>query len=234
MSIVSGTVGAVMASNAQGKATRQNKENAEASLAMQERLYNEDVARNKPFYNEGVKALPQLQEMVNGNYNMQESPAAKYQLTQGTRSLNRQLAARGLLGSGNAAQRLSELSTGVAANDYDKQYSRLLDQVKIGTGASGAAGASSQTFGNQIGQNSQQVQQNNTQGGQARASLYSGMGGASAGAANIGLNAYRSGLFSGAETGAAFNGTMGSGGFGTSAAVADGSTWTAADVAAAL
>ena len=201
MSLISGITGAIMGSNSQDSATQANTNTADASLAQQKELYDEDVARNQPFYNTGVAANANLNKMVNGGYNMQESPAAQYELTQGTQSLNRNLAARGLLGSGNASQRLAELSSGVAANDYNQQYGRLLDQVKIGTGASASAGAASQTLGNQIGQNSQQVQQNNSLGALGRASLYSGMGGASGGAANVGINAYRSGLFGGSGNG---------------------------------
>jgi len=191
MSVVSGIMGA----NAQEDAAEQNSETADKGMALQEKLYNSEIERNKPFYNSGVKGVIELDKMINGGYEMKESPAAKYELTQGTKSLNRQLAARGLLGSGNAAQRLSELSSGIAANDYDKQFSRLLDQVKIGTGASAAAGASSSTLSNAIGQNSAAVQANNTQAGQARAALYSGIGGTGVSAVNTGINAYRSGLF---------------------------------------
>jgi len=185
------------AANAQTHAADQATATADKALAQQQKIYDEAVARNKPFYDSGVSANAQLGKMVNGGYNMQESPAAQYQLTQGTRSLNRQLAARGLLGGGNASQKLAELSSGIAANDYNQQYGRLLDQVKIGTGASAASGSASQAFGNQVGQNSTAVQNNQNNAGQARASLYAGQSGASMGMANIGLNAYRSGLFSG-------------------------------------
>ena len=156
MSILSGTLGAVMSADAQDNATQQQATTAANSMAMQKQMYDEDIARNKPFYDAGVKANANLDRLVDGGYNMNESPSATYQLAQGTKSLNRQLASRGLLGSGNAAQRLAELSSGIAANDYDKQYSRLLDQVKIGTGASAAAGASSNTMSNAIGNTSAQ------------------------------------------------------------------------------
>lgn len=252
MSVVSGIMGA----NAQEDAADQNTATADKGMALQEKLYNSEIERNKPFYDTGVEANARLNAMVTGKpqsyadsrrrlsdmdamnlsegektasgfnfgdpqkawyrdengeltdkvplstvaggYNMGESPAAQYQLTQGTKSLNRQLSARGLLGSGNASQRLAELSSGIAANDYNQQYSRLLDQVKIGTGASAAAGASSSTLSNAIGQNSAAVQQNNTQAGAARASLYSGIGGSGVSAVNTGINAYRSGLFNSA------------------------------------
>jgi hypothetical protein len=208
--------GAIDASNAQTDAAKANAATANQSLAVQQQintdnlnqqkdLYNQDVARNKPFYDTGVTANANLDKMVNGGYNVQQSPAAQYALKQGTKSLNRNLAARGLLGSGNAAQRLSELSSGVAANDYNQQYSRLLDQVKIGTGASASTGAASQTLGGQIGQNSANMtnavgtnslanQQAQYQAGQGRASLYSGLGGLPMSAASLGINASRAGL----------------------------------------
>jgi hypothetical protein len=191
MSVVSGIMGA----NAQEHAAEKNSNTADRGLALQEKLYNSEIDRNRPFYDAGVKGVIELDKMANGGYDIKESPSAKYQLAQGTKSLNRQLSARGLLGSGNASQRLAELETGVAANDFKDQWGRLLDQVKIGTGASAAAGASSQAFGQQVGQNSAAVQQNNTQAGAARASLYSGIGGAGVSAVNTGINAYRSGLF---------------------------------------
>jgi len=189
------------AAKAQTDAAKTNSATADRALQQQKDIYDQEVARNKPFYDSGVTGVINLNKMVNGGYAMEESPAAKYQLTQGTKSLNRQLSARGLLGSGNASQRLAELSSGIAANDYDKQYSRLLDQVKIGTGASASAGAASQTLSNAIGQNSAAVQQNTTQSGAARAALYSGLSGANAQAMGTGLNAYRSGLFSGGGDG---------------------------------
>lgn len=195
------------AADAQTHASDQATNTANSALSQQKDIYEQEVARNKPFYDTGVTANANLDKMVNGGYDIKESPAAQYSLREGTKSLNRQLAARGLLGSGNAAQRLSELSSGVAANDYNQQYSRLLDQVKIGTGASASAGAASQTLSGAVGQNSTAVQNAQNQSGQARAALYAGQSGATMNAINTGINAYRSGLFNG-------NGSGGGGGSG--------------------
>jgi hypothetical protein len=213
MSVVSGIMGANAQSDAANTAansasqTNSSQERiANQALGQQKDLYNQDIARNKPFYDQGVNALGNLNKMVNGGYDMKESPAAQYVLTQGTKGLNRQLAARGLLGSGNAAQRLGELSSGVAASDYSNQYSRLLDQIKIGTGASAAAGASSGTMSGAIGQNASALsgalgtnglaQQNAAYAnGNARASLYGGIGQTGVNAVNTGINAYRSGMY---------------------------------------
>lgn len=189
------------AANAQNAATQAQTTTANNALDEQRKIYEEEVARNKPFYDAGVAANVKLNDLSANGYDMKESPSAQYALTQGTRSLNRQLAARGLLGSGNASQRLSELSSGIAANDYNTEYNRkygaLLDQVKISTGASNSAGAASQALSNNVGQNSIAVQTAQGNAGQARASLYAGMGANSINMANLGINAYRSGLFSG-------------------------------------
>jgi hypothetical protein len=120
---------------------------------------------------------------ANGNavtYNPAVSPAAKYAETSGLRTLNRQLAGRGMLGGGGAALKAGELSAGVAANDWDKGYGRLLDLVKIGSGASAAAGTASQ----QQGTNLSNIYQNQgvTQagldltGGQNTSNFYKGLG----------------------------------------------------------
>lgn len=204
MSVVSGILGANAATDAANTTAQANISTADKTLAQQQKMYDDQIAREKPFYDTGVTANANLDKMVNGGYDIKQSPAAQYQLTQGTKSLNRQLAARGLLGSGNAAQRLGELSSGVAANDYNQQYSRLLDQVKIGTGASASAGAASSTLSNQMGQNSLAVQNAQTAQGQARASLYSGMGGLTSNAVNTGINAYRA-FNSGNSNGALYN-----------------------------
>ncbi len=221
MSVISGIMGANAATNAAQTTADANTANSDKALVQQKDLYNQEVARNKPFYDSGVTANANLGKMVNGGYSVQQSPAAQYELQQGSRSLNRNLAARGLLGSGNAAQRMSELSGGVAAKDYNDQYSRLLDQVKIGTGASASAGASSNTLSNAIGQNSQQVQNSNNQLGQSRAALYSGAGGVTTSMANTGINAYRSGLFNTAAGGATADATISAGGAAADANVAD-------------
>lgn len=150
-------------------------QNAASQLELDNRMYNDSVARQQPFYDTGVKANAARDRMINGGYDMSASPAAQYQLTQGTKSLNRQLAARGLLGSGNAAQRFADLSSGIAANDYNQQYQRLTDQINAGTGAAQSQNAASNQLGS-LGNQAYQNQANATvQNGNNRASLYTNM-----------------------------------------------------------
>jgi hypothetical protein len=201
---VVGTIGANKAASATTDAANTNLQGTNATLAQQKDIYNQDVARNKPFYDTGVAANANLDKMVNGGYNMSESPAAQYELQQGTKSLNRQLAARGLLGSGNASQRLAELSSGVAASDYNNQYNRLLDQVKIGTGASASAGNAGNQMSNNLSNANAANSASNTAAGAGRAALYSGYGGLVNNTVSTGINAY--GALSGNGAGMSSNG----------------------------
>jgi len=191
--VVSAGVGMYSANksaSATKSAANQQAATASDTLTAQKELYDADVARNKPFYDLGVGSIPTMQSMVSGNYNMNQSPAARYELQQGSKTLNRQLAARGLVGSGNASQRFAELSAGVAAKDYNDQYNRILDQIKIGTGASAQTGQSSSTYNSAVGQYGANVANAQGQAGQARASLYAGMGGLANNAVSTGVNAY--------------------------------------------
>jgi hypothetical protein len=152
--------------------------------------FNKQVELQQPFYDVGKGAIPDFQKMISGGYDMKESPAAQYELRKGTQALNRALASRGLSGSGNAVNRLTELNQSVAAKDWQNQYSRILDALKLGTGASSSMGnagnaltSATQSGANNLGNIAMQ------QGGN-QASLYAGIPGATANMAATGLNAY--------------------------------------------
>ena len=81
------------------------------------------------------------------------SPLAQWQLQEFNKNQNRQDAARGLSGSGGASARLGEGASAIAANDYQAQYQRIIDAIKIGQGAAGSAGNASSQYSSQIGQN---------------------------------------------------------------------------------
>jgi hypothetical protein len=186
-SIAGGLAGA----NATEKAadTAANAQNNATAVA--DKNYQQTRTDFMPFYNVGVNAIPDFEKMLRGEYDMKESPAAKYQLQQATKAMNRNLAARGLSGSGNAVQRLTELNQSVAANDWNNQYNRILDALKLGTGASASMGNAGQAnvTANQAG--AVNLGQIATNQGANQASLYSGISGALSNAAATGLNAYK-------------------------------------------
>jgi hypothetical protein len=142
----SATIGA----KATKDASKQSAMVAMMALMEQQRQYEDQKKMFMPFYKTGTGALEDYQKMLHGGYEMEESPAAQYQLQQGTKAMNRALAARGLSGSGNAVNRLTELNSSIAASDWSNQYNRLLDAIKIGTGAASSAGQAGQNYANAV------------------------------------------------------------------------------------
>jgi hypothetical protein len=186
-----GTIyGANKAANATKSASKAAVSAQNYATDVANKQYEEEVAREKPFYDIGVSAIPAYQKLISGGYNMKESPAAQYQLQTGTKALNRSLAARGLLGSGNAAQRLTELNQSIAASDWKDQYSRIVDALKLGTGAASSMNTASQGLTSSTGNTSTNISNILTNQGNNMASLYAGIPGAISSTFATGINAY--------------------------------------------
>ncbi|MFA5340720.1 MAG: hypothetical protein WC332_02980 [Clostridia bacterium] len=196
----------------QGQATSDAAEQSADAIKyaadVQKQIYQDQVNRQEPFYQQGISSLEDYAKMLKGGYDMKQSPAAQYELQQGTKTMNRQLAARGLLGGGTAANRLTELSSGIAARDWQNSYARLLDSLKLGTGASAAMGQSGQTYGNQVGNTAANLGNIYTNQGNNMASIYQNLAntmnntGASVGSAFI----RNSGGYNGGYSGGGYSG----------------------------
>lgn len=118
-----GTTGAIQqASNAA------NAQSAEA-LALQRRIYEEGVARQQPFYQAGVNALPgYLKGIAPGgeyvrNFTMADfnaDPGYAFRLSEGQKALERQAAARGGLISGSALKAAQRYGQDMGTQDYGR------------------------------------------------------------------------------------------------------------------
>lgn len=106
----------------------------EVNLAM----YQQSRADFQPFYNVGLEAIPTYNSMLNGEYQPEESPYYKYLMQKSREESNLRESVTG--GTGNEATRLANIAMGAAANDWQTQYSRILDALKLGTGASDSMG----------------------------------------------------------------------------------------------
>jgi hypothetical protein len=160
-----------------------------------------DAAHPYPSFEETVS-----QPMEGWDYT--QSPAYKAKYTLGMEELNKQLQARGLAPSGVGATRAADLSRRLTAEDYAKErdyrrgnltdiynsrlaanqdkYSKILDMIKIGTGASSSAGAAGNQYATAVGKNTMAA-------GEADADYYSGLAGMPLQIANTGLKAYDAG-----------------------------------------
>jgi hypothetical protein len=185
---VGGAVGGALGSAVAGKsandsATRANR----ATLNAQEKIYNQGREDFLPYMNIGLSAKPEYMRMLGLNEDGSRmtdvadaptlSPLAQWQQQEFNKSQNRQDAARGLAGSGGASARMAEGASAIAGQDYMNSYSRILDALKIGTGASGSAGSYGSQYSNQIGQAGANSMKLKLAQGDTNSQLWQGLGG---------------------------------------------------------
>jgi hypothetical protein len=186
--------------------TAQNAANAanagvQSQIDLQRRMYEEGVARQQPFYQAGVNALPgylsgigQNGELVRGftQADYQADPGYAFRLSEGQKQLDRQAAIRGGQISGSALKAASRFGQDMASQEYNNAYNRFRDTQTLRrnalagvTGfaptAAGAMATSGQNYANTAG-NAMATQGVNTSnaliaGQQARESMYGDIGG---------------------------------------------------------
>jgi hypothetical protein len=95
---------------------------------LQRRMYDENVARQKPFYDVGVNALP---ELVNAskytNFGMnqfQQDPGYAFRLKEGQQALDRSAARRGGLISGGALKAAQQYGQEMGSQEYTNAFNR--------------------------------------------------------------------------------------------------------------
>jgi hypothetical protein len=101
---------------------------ANRSAELQYKQYQEDVARQKPFYDVGVNALP---ELVNAskytNFGMDQftaDPGYGFRLKEGQKALERNAAARGGLISGGALKAAQQYGQEMGSQEYMNAFNR--------------------------------------------------------------------------------------------------------------
>lgn len=140
------------------------------ALALQQRMYDEGVARLQPRLTAGNNALAQMQggafaqpaafRFGAGDY--QADPGYAFRLTEGQRALDRQAAARGGLISGGALRAATRYGQDMGSQEFGNAYNRALtgynaDVARSNTGYNRLAGLADvgQTAGTQIGSSGQ-------------------------------------------------------------------------------
>jgi hypothetical protein len=109
---------------------------AERDLALRTRMYEEGIARQKPFYEAGVNALPQYVsgiqaggELVRGftPADFTTDPGYAFRLSEGQKGLERTAAARGGLISGAALKAAGRYGQEMASQEFGNAYNRFRD-----------------------------------------------------------------------------------------------------------
>lgn len=163
---------------------------------LQYRQYQEDVARQKPFYDVGVNALPELVEASKyKNFGMdqfQADPGYAFRLSEGQKALERSAAARGGLLSGGTGKALQRFGQEFGSQEYTNAFNRYQAERAARLQPLQSLTGMGQTTAQQIGQQGQQMASNigNNMGSAAaaRASGYVGTANALTGGLNTYLN----------------------------------------------
>lgn len=105
------------------------------ALALQQRMYEEGVARQKPFYEAGVNALTKMQEQYGnmpaaftGKVDLGQDPGYAFRMSEGMKALERSAAARGGLLGGATLKGAQRFGQDLASQEYQNAYNRALTQ----------------------------------------------------------------------------------------------------------
>lgn len=150
---------------------------------------HEEAERHRRTLGEGA---PSIEEIQSGGFQyagFQETPGYQFNLDEGQKAINRSLAARGGLLSGNAVKEGMRFSQGLADQTYSNHLARLAN-------VAGAGGNVAQQQGATAIQTGQGIADARIQQGNARASGYAATGQAISGGFNQLAGMYGAGMFS--------------------------------------
>jgi hypothetical protein len=127
----------LFSANKQAKAATQAANIAGAAsdraIDLQERMYEEGVTRQQPYYQAGTNALARMQaEYANmpaaftGKVDLGQDPGYAFRLKEGQQALDRQAAARGGLISGGALKAATRYGQEMGSQEYGNAYNRAL------------------------------------------------------------------------------------------------------------
>lgn len=188
---------------------------AQSSIDLQRRMYEEGVARQQPFYQAGVNALPSYLQGIGPNGELvrgftqadyQADPGYQFRLNEGLKQLGHAAGARGGLVSGQTLKGLQDYAQNSASQEYANAYNRYRDTqglrrnalagvVGFAPTAAGSMTSSGQSYASSAGPQMYQQGINTGNaliaGNQARESAYGNLGNAfSKYLSNSGSNQY--------------------------------------------
>jgi hypothetical protein len=183
---------AVIGSAASSSAAKTQANAANRASDLQYQQYQEDVARQKPFYDVGVNALPELVEASKytpfGMDQYKQDPGYAFRLAEGQKALERTAAARGGLISGGALKAAERYGQDMGSQEYMNAFNRYqteraarLNPLQSLTGMGQTTANTLGTMGSNMATN---VGQNYQSAANARASGY--VGGANAATSGLG------------------------------------------------
>ena len=193
--------GAVVASSYMGSEAAGNAADTQAAAMgraaeLQYKQYKDTVKRQKPFYDVGVNALPELVQASKytpfGMDQFQADPGYAFRLSEGQKALERSAAARGGLLSGGTGKALQRFGQEMGSQEYTNAFNRYQAERQARLGPLQSLTGMGQTTAQQLGTAGQNMATNvgDAMGSAAaaRASGYVGQANALTGGLNTYLN----------------------------------------------
>ena len=117
---------------------------SDRALALQQRMYDESIARQQPYYTAGVNALPGYLKGIaaGGEYvrpftmaDFNADPGYAFRLSEGQKALDRQSAARGGLISGSALKAAQRYGQEMGTQDYGRALQDFYGRQQVARNA---------------------------------------------------------------------------------------------------
>jgi hypothetical protein len=172
-------LGAKMASDATKSAARTSAESADKATALQQQMYEQNIARQQPFLQGGTEDYNRLRSLMAGgpgaaqNF-LQMDPGYQFRLSEGMKALDRQAAARGGLISGGALKAAQRYGQDLGSQEFGAAYNRLASLANVGPQAAGVMSNLGQNYATNVGNIYQQQGTTAANAALARGSAYSG------------------------------------------------------------
>lgn len=142
--IIGTVAGAVLSKRKADKQEQAIRKQADRDIAMRERMYQEDIARQEPFRQAGLTSVNRLMELYGpgGAYTktptMQDllvDPGYAFRLSEGEKALARMQAARSQYLGGGAIRAGTRFGQEMASQEFGNMYERLMNQRAAETNA---------------------------------------------------------------------------------------------------
>jgi hypothetical protein len=125
------------------------------SIALQQRMYEENVARQQPWLQAGQNALTKLSAASEytpfGMDQFQADPGYAFRLAEGQKALDRQAAARGGLISGGALKAAARYGQDMGSQEYQNAFNRYQSERQARLGPLQSLAGVGQTTANTLG-----------------------------------------------------------------------------------
>jgi hypothetical protein len=171
-------IGSGLSASAAKSAAGESAAAADRATQLQQRMYEESVARQQPFLQTGTEMFNRLAALQRGgpeaqNF-LQMDPGYQFRLSEGMKALDRQAAARGGLISGGALRAAQRYGQDLGSQEFGAAYNRLASMANVGPQAAGVMSNLGQNYATNVGNIYQQQGNTAANAALARGSAYSG------------------------------------------------------------